>query len=101
MMPSIPPDVPLDAVPEFLCIACKGADPVELELLETTPCRHCGVMITVDDVLEHAQEVTNALVRLGYGDLLVKTILEAGGAMEAGPEDSTTEKALREVRKLY
>ena len=85
MMPSIPPDVPLDAVPEFSAFACKGTDPVELELLETDPCRHCGSNITVDNVLEHAQEVTNALVPLGYGDFLVNTLLEAGGAMEAGP----------------
>jgi hypothetical protein len=85
MMPSIPPHMP-DKLPQFLCRGCIGVDPVEFEVPEDLPCRHCGALVTIDDRLEHARNVMSALIRLGHGRMALHAMIEPSRSSELVPE---------------
>ena len=85
MMPSIPPHIAVDELPQFICRGCGGVDPVDIEMLEDMPCTHCGAGVTVDDRLEHARNVMSALVRLGRQTVLAQTLGAPADPQVPGP----------------
>ena len=85
MMPSIPPHIAPDELPQFICRGCGRVDPVDIEMLEDMPCGHCGAEVSIDDRLEHARNVMSALVRLGHQTVL-QAMLNPSRMTEPGPE---------------